>query len=415
MRVPRRGIAAFVRFGDGHVQAAEHHDADGGHEHAVIDPPRFVRCARPQDVDDGAHPVEQGKDVHQPSPATQRVRAGGTPALDPCEQRGEHDHLKGHIDPERCEADDGGDRVLQPKRRERYHRRDGSHDHEGRGGHMAVGRHPAQVLAAKNHLIAGVGEHQPAGRRLQAQETGNERHQHDDDDGAKARLPHRRAQQGDDGVGVLAGNDGIDVCNGQHEGEAYPGRGGAANVDRHVHRLGDHAAGVRRFLGDVAAGLEPVVAEHGRQRGGEEGGPIMSLRVDERGVDEHLQRLVAREQEQISADHDGADQLAHESEHGDARQKACAAQVEQSGHREQDERDEGGRERRARDAEQLREKRRDPGRDAGHRAAQGPCVDPACHPGPALAHEAPRPGIQAPGDGKLRDDFPEDEAHHELT
>ena len=124
---------------------------------------------------------------------------------------------------------------------------------------------------------------------------------------------------------------------------------------------------------------------------------------------------MARKQEQIAADHDGADQFADEAEHGDPREQARAAQIQHRRHGDEHERDDGRRDGSALDAEQLREKRRDPGRDSGHGAAQGPGVNPARHPRPAFADEAPRPGIQAAGNRKLRNDLAEHQAHHELS
>ncbi len=251
-------------------------------------------------------------------------------------------------------------------------RRNGAHHDERGGRHMAARRHAAQVLAAENHLIAGIGENQSAGGGLQAQQAGDEGHQHDHDDGAKADLAHGGAQQGDDRVLVGARHHGAHVRDRQDEGQAHPGGGGAADVDGHAHGLGDHAAGVRRLLGDVAAGLEAVVAEHGGERGGEECRPVAAVRMHEGGIDQHFERLVPRKQQQITADHDGAHQFADEAEHRHARQQARAAQIQQRGHGDEHQGDERGRDGRAVDAEQLREKRRDAGRHPRHGAAQAP-------------------------------------------
>ena len=122
-----------------------------------------------------------------------------------------------------------------------------------------------------------------------------------------------------------------------------------------------------------------------------------------------------RKQQQIAADHDGAHQFTDEAEHRHPRQQASPAQVEHGGHGDEHERNDGGRDGGAVDAEQLRKKRRHAGGHAGHGAAQGPGVHPAGHPCPALANEASRPGIQAARDRKLRDDLAEYQAHHELA
>jgi hypothetical protein len=86
----------------------------------------------------------------------------------------QHDHLEGNIDADRREADDDGDGVLQPQRRECDERRYRTHDDERRGRNMVARRHAAQVLAAENHLIPGIREYQSACSSLQTQEAGNE-------------------------------------------------------------------------------------------------------------------------------------------------------------------------------------------------------------------------------------------------
>ena len=184
----------------------------------------------------------------------------------------------------------------------------------------------------------------------------------------------------------------------QHECQADPERRSAADVDRQAHGLRYHPARIRRLLGDIAAGLETVVAEHRGERGGEKRGPVASLRVHEGGVHQHLQRLMPREQQQIDTDDDGADQFADEAEHRDPRQQARAAQVEHRGDADENEGDRGRGNRRALEPEQLREKRRDAGGDARHRAAQRPAVHPSGHPGPAPA----RPGAAPRDTGRRR-------------
>ena len=49
-------------------KAAEHDDADRGHEHPIIAVPGILRGARPEDVDDGADPVGQAPACSRASP-----------------------------------------------------------------------------------------------------------------------------------------------------------------------------------------------------------------------------------------------------------------------------------------------------------------------------------------------------------
>ncbi len=129
---------------------------------------------------------------------------------------------------------------------------------------MPAAREVPEVLAADDHLIARVGEQQSARGRLQAKLGGDERHHHDGDDDSKAQLAHRRLEDGDDRVLVAPGQHRADVRDREHQPQAHPERGRAADVDRQAHRLWNLATGVRRFLGDVPTGLEAVVAEHRR-------------------------------------------------------------------------------------------------------------------------------------------------------
>src|ERR1700692_4162614 len=56
-----------------------------------------------------------------------------------------------------------------------------------------------------------------------------------------------------------------------------------------------------------------------------------------------------------------------------------------------------------------------PGPHPRHRPAQRPAIHPPGHPCPALTDETARPGIDSSGNRKLRDDFAEHEAYHELS
>src|SRR5580658_8428394 len=110
-------VPVLVGFGDDHVQAAEYQDADRRHQHGVVDVPRIIGTARPQDVDDGAHAVGKSQAVDQPAPGTQGEGSCGPPALGARDQGAQHDHLKRNVNADGRETDDGGDGVLQPQRR----------------------------------------------------------------------------------------------------------------------------------------------------------------------------------------------------------------------------------------------------------------------------------------------------------
>jgi len=120
----------------------------------------------------------------------------------------------------------------------------------------------AEELTAGDHLVARVGEQQPARRRLNADQAGDEGHENHHDHRPESQLTPGGAQNAGDRIRVLAGKHRAHVRHGEYQGKAHQHRGGAAHVDGHAHGLGNHATRVRGLFRDVTAGLESVIAEH---------------------------------------------------------------------------------------------------------------------------------------------------------
>jgi hypothetical protein len=137
---------------------------------------------------------------------------------------------------------------------------------------------------------------------------------------------------------------------------------------------------------DVAAGLEAVVQEHPRQRRGKEGRQVRAVDADVEGIEQHADRLMTFENQQVNANDHRAYQFAEEAEHGDARQHLGAAEVDQGGeHRQHQGDDDVGGVARF-EAEHRRQVRTGTYRNGGDGHAQGDGVDPTNHPRPAFAH-----------------------------
>nr|GFC46076.1 hypothetical protein [Tanacetum cinerariifolium] len=331
------------------------------------------------------------------------------------EQRGEDDHLEGQVDPDGREADDGGDGVLQ---HEAQADNDGGQHagHEQRGHrNLRRGRDAFKQAAADDHFVPRVGVEQPAGGGLQADNAGDERdhdyaHHH-----FRAGDAEGHAQDGGDGVLVGAVDDGVHVRHGEDQCQAREHGCGAADPNGHAHGAGDLFAGVRRLFGHVTAGFETVVQEHPGQRGSEEGGQVRAVDADVEGVEEHAERLMTFEDQQITAHQHSADQFAEKAEHGDARQHLGAAEVDDGGEQGQHQRDDDvgvGARFKTQHRGQIRTGTDRYGGD-GHAQRNG--VDPADHPRPALADQPARPRIDTPGNRELRNHFAEHQAHQHLA
>ncbi|MNF76079.1 hypothetical protein D3C84_581780 [compost metagenome] len=250
---------------------------------------------------------------------------------------------------------------------------------------------------------------------MQAEHAGDERDHHH---GHHQFRTYRAEGVGEDGgnrVGVFAGDHLLHVRHGEDQRQAGEHGGGAADVDGHAHGLGNALAGIGGFLGDVTAGLEAVVLEQAGQGGGEEGRQVGAVDVEVEGVEQHAERLMTFEQQQVTAHQDGAHQLAEEAEHGHPGEQLGAHQVECRGQQDQAEGDVDVGIGVRLEAEHGGEVGTRAHGDAGDGGAERPGVDPAHHPRPALADQATGPGIDAAGDGELRNHFTEHQAHQQLA
>ena len=122
-----------------------------------------------------------------------------------------------------------------------------------------------------------------------------------------------------------------------------------------------------------------------------------------------------REQQQVAAHRDGADQLTDETKHSNTRQQPRAADIANRGEDDHAECDARRDCRSRRKTQHLRHVGSAAGRDRGDGDEQRAPIYPAGHPRPTLADQPACPGIQAPGDGKLRDDFAEHQADEHLA
>jgi len=207
----------------------------------------------------------------------------------------------------------------------------------------------------------------------------------------------------------------LHVRHGEDQRQAGEHRRDAADVDGHAHGHRDFCAGVRGFLGDISAGFETVVEEHPCQRSGEERRQVRAVNADVEGVEQHAQRLMTFENQQVDADDHRADQFAEEAEHGDPRQHLGAAQIDQRGEQCQHQRDDDIGVVARLKPEHRRQIRAGTDSHCRNGHAQGDGVDPADHPCPFLANQTPCPWIDAAGNRELRHHFAEDQAHQQLA
>ena len=103
--------------------------------------------------------------------------------------------------------------------------------------------------------------------------------------------------------------------------------------------LGMRLPGVGGFFRHVTAGLEAVVLKQARQGGSEEGWQVGAVDVEVKGVEQHADRLVTLEDQQVTAHQNGAHQFAEEAEHGHSGEQLGAHQVECGRHQDQAEGD----------------------------------------------------------------------------
>ncbi|MNP09501.1 hypothetical protein D3C76_1016120 [compost metagenome] len=250
---------------------------------------------------------------------------------------------------------------------------------------------------------------------MQADDAGDEGNHHHTHHHFRTDRAEGVVEDGADRVLVGAIDHRLHVRHGEDQRQAGEHRRDAADVDGHAHGHRDLLARVRGFFGHVAAGLEAVVQEHPRQRGGEKGRQVRAVDADVEGVEQHADRLMAFEDQQVDTDDHRTHQFAEEAEHGNARQHLGAAEVDQGGEQRQYQgNDDVGVVARFK-TEHGGQVRAGADGYGGNRDAQGDGVDPADHPRPALAHQATRPRVYATGNRELRNHFTKDQAHQQLA
>ena len=205
------------------------------------------------------------------------------------------------------------------------------------------------------------------------------------------------------------------VRHGEDQRQAGKHRRNATDVDGHAHGHRDFRTRVRGFFGNIAAGLEAVVEEHPRQRGSEERRQVRAIDADVEGVEQHAERLVTLEDQQVNTDDHRADQFAEEAEHGDARQYFGAAEVDQRGEQRQHQGDDDVGVVARLKSQHGCQVRASTDRNGSNGDAQRDGVDPADHPRPFLADQSARPWVNAARNRELRNHFAEDQAHQQLA
>ncbi|MNP16523.1 hypothetical protein D3C76_1089230 [compost metagenome] len=166
---------------------------------------------------------------------------------------------------------------------------------------------------------------------MQAQHAGDERdhdHRHHQ---ARTDRAEGIGQDRGDRVGVFTGQYLGHVRHRENQRQAREHRCRAADVDGHAHGLGNALARVRGFFRDIAAGLEPVVLEQTRQGGREEGRQVRAIDLKVEGVEQHADRLMTLEDQQVATDQDRPDQLAEKAEHCHPCQQLGAHQIQRGG------------------------------------------------------------------------------------
>ena len=277
--------------------------------------------------DDGEDPVGERQDVDREPGGPEVPHAGRAPPPQPLAQRGEHHGLERHVDAEHGERRDAGEDPLLEEDEQRDQHRHDADDEQGVRGHGVPGRHARQPAARGEHPVAGEGVQQPAAGRLQREHAGQERDDGDDQEDLGARGAQGADEDRRDRVGVLAGDDGLQVGRGQHVARVGQEARDASHHDREDHRARDLPGRVGDLLGDVAAGLEAVEQEQPGQRRGQEHPGVGLPAAGAEGVEEDRERLLAPEQQEEQPERDDADELGGQADPGDARQHPGAAVV----------------------------------------------------------------------------------------